>query len=291
MKRIFMLFLTLAMLLSAGACSSPSTSAPAPTSATTTEAPSAVPTEVATVAPTATSEPQTLTVFAAASLTNAFGEIGKAFETAHPGVSVKFNFGGSQALRTQIEQGAQADIFASANAKEMDTLVTGKFVTVDSSKVFLTNQLVVIIPAKNPAGLAALADLAKPGLKLVLAAKEVPVGNYALQVLDKLDAALGAGYKDNVLKNVVSYESDVKQVVAKIQLGEADAGIVYLSDTVAAPDLQKIEIPAEDNVIAKYPLAALSAAKDQALAQAFIAYVLSADGQAILQKWGFLPVK
>lgn len=279
MKRIFMLFLTLAMLLSAGACSSPSTSAPAPTSATTTEAPSA------------TSAPQTLTVFAAASLTNAFGEIGKAFETAHPGVSVKFNFGGSQALRTQIEQGAQADIFASANAKEMDTLVTGKFVTADSSKVFLTNQLVVIIPAKNPARLAALADLAKPGLKLVLAAKEVPVGNYALQVLDKLDAALGTGYKDNVLKNVVSYESDVKQVVAKIQLGEADAGIVYLSDTVAAPDLQKIEIPAEDNVIAKYPLAALNTAKDQALAQAFIAYVLSTDGQAILQKWGFLPVK
>lgn len=291
MKRIFMLFLTLAVLLSAGACGSPTTSAPVPTAATIAEAPSAVPAEVATVAPTATSEPQTLTVFAAASLTNAFGEIGKAFETANQGVTVKFNFGGSQALRTQIEQGAQADVFASANAKEMDALVTGKLVTIDASKIFLTNQLVVIVPAKNPAGLAALADLAKPGLKLVLAAKEVPVGNYALQVLDKLDTALGAGYKDNVLKNVVSYESDVKQVVAKIQLGEADAGIVYSSDTVAAPDLQKIEIPAENNVIAKYPLAVLSQAKSPELAQAFIAYVLSAEGQAILQKWGFLPVK
>jgi molybdate transport system substrate-binding protein len=284
MKRLFMLSLTLAILLSA--CSSSATPTPA-----ATVAPAVVPTDVVAVVPTAASEPQTLTVFAAASLTNAFGEIGKTFETANQGVTVKFNFGGSQALRTQIEQGAQADVFASANTKEMDALVTGKFVAADTSKIFLTNQLVVIMPAKNPAGLAALADLAKPGLKLVLAAKEVPVGNYALQVLDKLDTALGAGYKDNVLKNVVSYESDVKQVVAKIQLGEADAGIVYSSDTVAAPELQKIEIQAENNVIAKYPLAALSQAKNPELAQAFIAYVLSAEGQAILQKWGFLPVK
>jgi molybdate transport system substrate-binding protein len=262
-----------------------------PATAPITEATSVIPTEVPTLALTTTAEPRTLTVFAAASLTNAFGEIGKSFETANPGVTVKFNFGGSQALRTQIEQGALADVFASANAKEMDALVTGKFVAADTSKIFLTNQLVVIMPAKNPAGLAALADLAKPGLKLVLAAKEVPVGNYALQVLDKLDTALGAGYKDNVLKNVVSYESDVKQVVAKVQLGEADAGFVYMSDTVAAPDLQKIEIPAENNVVAKYPLAAMSQSKNSDLAQAFIAYVLSADGQAILQKWGFLPVK
>jgi molybdate transport system substrate-binding protein len=242
---------------------------------------------------------QTLTVFAAASLTNAFSEIGRGFEAAHPGVTVKFNFGGSQTLRTQIEQGAQADVFASANTKEMDALVTGKFVAADTAKIFLTNQLVVIMPAKNPAGIAGLADLAKPGLKLVLAAKEVPVGNYALQVLDKLDAALGAGYKNNVLKNVVSYENDVKQVVAKIQLGEADAGIVYSSDTVAAPGLHKIVIPAENNVIARYPLAAISQTNpatgattgNSDLAQAFIAYVLSPDGQTILQKWGFLPVK
>jgi molybdate transport system substrate-binding protein len=289
MKRLFMLFLTLSMFLSA--CSSPAIPAQAPITVPATEAPSVIPTKVATTAPTAKPEPRTLTVFAAASLTNAFGEIGKTFETANPGVTVKFNFGGSQTLRTQIEQGAQADVFASANTKEMDALVTGKFVAADASKIFLTNQLVIIMPAKNPAGLITLADLAKQGLKLVLAAKEVPVGNYALQVLDKLDTTLGVGYKDNVLKNVVSYESDVKQVVAKIQLGEADAGIVYTSDTVAAPDLQKIEIPAENNVMAKYPLAALSQAKSPELAQAFIAYVLSADGQAILLKWGFLPVK
>jgi molybdate transport system substrate-binding protein len=291
MKRLFMLFLTLAMLISIGACSSPAKPAPAANAASVPDLPSAVPTEAATVPLTATPETQTLIVFAAASLTNAFGEIGKTFEAAHPGVTVTYNFGGSQVLRTQIEQGAQADVFASANAKEMDALVTGKFVAADTSKIFLTNRLVVIMPANNPAGLATLADLAKPGLKLVLAAKEVPVGNYALQVLAKLNTTLGVGYKDNVLKNVVSYESDVKQVVAKIKLGEADAGIVYSSDMVAAPDLQKIEIPAENNVIAKYPLAAINQAKNPDLAQAFIAYVLSADGQTILHKWGFLPVK
>jgi molybdate transport system substrate-binding protein len=271
MKRFLILFLALALLLSG--CAAP----------TSTAAPAAV--------PTATPEPKTLTVFAAASLTNAFGEIGKAFEAANPGMTIKFNFGGSQAIRTQIEQGAQADVFASANTKEMDTLVSGKFVAADSAKIFLTNQLVVIMPAKNPAGLTVLADLSKPGLKVVLAAKEVPVGNYALQVLEKLDAALGTGFKDKVLANVVSYENDVKQVVAKVQLGEADAGIVYVSDTVAAPELKKINIPAENNVIAKYPLAALTQSKNPELAQAFIAYVLSADGQSVLQKWGFLPVK
>jgi len=109
-------------------------------------------------------------------------------------------------------------------------------------------------------------------------------------VLDKLDAVLNTGYKNKVLANVVSYENDVKQVVAKILLGEADAGIVYLSDTITAPDLIKIVIPSENNVVARYPLAALSHAKNSALAQAFIAYVMSADGQTILHKWGFLPV-
>ena len=285
MKRLTMLFLTLALVLSA--CGTPTAAPVATMEASATPAPTSVP----TIEPSATVGPQTLTVFAAASLTSAFGEIGKAFEAANPGVTVKFNFGGSQTLRTQIEQGAQADVFASANTKEMDTLVTGTFVSTDAAQIFLTNQLVVIMPAKNPAGLKTLADLSKPGLKLVLAAKEVPAGSYALQVLDNLDKSIGTGFKDKVLANVVSYENDVKQVVAKVQLGEADAGIVYVSDSVAAPDLQKIDITPENNVIAKYPIAALSKSSNSALAQAFIAYVLSADGQAPLKKWGFLPVK
>ena len=284
MKRFWILLLAVALLLSA--CG-----APALTAAQPAEAPTSAPTIIPTIAPAAPPEPQMLTVYAAASLTNAFEEIGKAFEAANPGVTVEFNFAGSQTLRTQIEQGAQADVFASANAKEMDTLVTGKFIPADSTKIFLTNQLLVIMPADNPAGLTALADLAKPGLKVVLAAKEVPVGNYALQVLNKLDAAQGTGFKDKVLANVVSYENDVKQVVAKVQLGEADAGIVYSSDAVAAPELQTIDVPAENNIVAQYPLAALTNSRNPELAQAFIAYVLSAEGQSVLQKWGFLPVK
>ncbi len=235
--------------------------------------------------------PHTLTVFAAASLTGAFGEVGKAFEAAHPGLTVRFSFAGSQALRTQIEQGAAADVFASANTKEMSALQDGKLVISSGVKLFVANQLVVTLPAQNPGGLSTLADLAKPGLKLVLAAKDVPVGGYALQVLDKLEKEQGAGFKAKVLANVVSYENDVKQVVTKVQLGEADAGIVYATDAAAVPGLLRIEIPGADNVIAQYPIAPLSGAKDPALAQAFVDYVLSPGGQAILQKWGFLPVK
>lgn len=281
MKRILWLTgLILTLLLSACGSTLPPTLPPVSTG-TLTDDP----------VPTPAPEPKNLTVFAAASLTDAFGEIGKNFEAANPGAKVAFNFGGSQTLRTQLEHGAQADVFASANQKEMDALIAGELIGVDTAKVFLTNQLVVIMPADNPAKLKTLSDLAKPGLKLVLAAKEVPVGNYTLQALDKLDTALGAGFKDKVLANLVSSENDVKQVVAKVQLGEADAGIVYVSDAVAAPDLQKIDIPAESNVIAKYPIAALSKSSNAGLAQAFIAYVLSPGGQAILQKWGFLPVQ
>lgn len=242
-------------------------------------------------APAAGPAKQTLVVFAAASLADAFDELGRNFEAANPGVTVKFNFSGSQTLRTQIEQGAEADVFASANRKEMDTLVAGKFVAETSAQVFLTNQLVVILPAGNPAGLNELADLARGGVKLILAAKEVPVGNYSLQALDKLEAAFGNGFKNRVLSNVISYENDVKQVVAKVQLGEADAGLVYSSDAMAAPGLLKIDIPAENNVAARYPLAALANAKQPGLAGEFVRYVLSAEGQATLKKWGFLPIE
>lgn len=235
-------------------------------------------------------EPCTLTVFAAASLTDAFTEIGQDFESAHPGVTVALNFAGSQSLRTQIEAGAVADVFASANTKEMDTLVTDGFIPADSAQFFLTNKLVVILPAGNPANIQSLEELANPGLKLVLAAEEVPVGKYARQALENLNTLYGADYKDNVLANVVSNEDNVKQVVTKVQLGEADAGIVYTSDAVAAPELPIIEIPADYNVVARYPIAALTAAPQPELAAEFIAYVLSPEGQAVLQKWGFSPV-
>jgi molybdate transport system substrate-binding protein len=236
------------------------------------------------------SKPSTLTVYAAASLTDAFTEIGKAFEASHTGVTVLFNFGGSQNLRTQIEQGALADVFASANTKEMDTLVSQNMVEADAPKVFLTNQLILILPKNNPAGVASLEDLSKPGLKLVLAAEEVPAGRYARQILDNLNAQFGADYKDKVLANVVSNEDNIRQAVTKVQLGEADASIVYVSDAVAVPELQKLEIPANVNVIAGYPIAPLIRSENSELADEFITYVLSTEGQTTLKKWGFTPV-
>lgn len=236
------------------------------------------------------SESRTLTVYAAASLTDAFNEMGKSFAAEHPGVVVAFNFGGSQNLRTQIEQGANADVFASANTKEIDTLVNENFVAKGTPKVFLTNQLVVILPKDNPAGITSLEDLRKPGLKLVLAAEDVPAGQYARQILENLNAQFGADYKDQVLANIASNEDNIRQAVTKVQLGEADASIVYVSDAIAVPELQKIAIPADVNVVAEYLIAPLVRSENSELANEFIAYVVSRAGQATLQKWGFTPI-
>lgn len=244
---------------------------------------------VAGCSPTAapTSIPHTLTVFAAASLTDAFTEIGKTFESAHPNVTLVFNFAGSQALRTQIEEGAPVDVFASANKTEMDTLIQASFVAQDAPQTFLNNKLVVILPADNPAALIQLEDLAKPGIKLVLGAQEVPVGKYSRLALEAMNGQYGTDFKDKVLANVVSNEDNVRQIVAKVQLGEADAGIVYTSDAIAAPDLKIIQIPAELNVIAEYPIAALTKSTNPELANGFTAFVLSDEGKMILHKWGF----
>ena len=238
-----------------------------------------------------TPQTRTLTVFAAASLTEAFTEIGENFEASIPGSRVTFNFAGSQALRTQIEEGAPADVFASANQTEMDTLVAGSFVAKAAPRVFLHNKLVVILPRENTAALDGLEDLSNADIKLVLAAEEVPVGKYARQALEAMNTSFGADFKDQVLANVVSNEDNVRQVVAKVQLGEADAGIVYASDAVAVPDLKIIEISVEFNVIAKYPIAPITQSADPELASAFVNYVLSPKGQAVLEKWGFAPAE
>jgi molybdate transport system substrate-binding protein len=232
----------------------------------------------------------TLVVFAAASLTEAFKEIGTAFEAANPGTSVTFNFAGSQTLRTQIEEGAPADVYASANTDQMDVLVADGMISRDAPRIFLSNQLVVILPPRDPGRVSGLRDLGRAGLKLDLAAPDVPVGSYARQSLEKMNETFGSDFEARVLANVVSEEDNVKQVVTKVQLGEADAGIVYVSDAMAAPDVGRIAIPADLNVIARYPIARLGHAGNPALAQAFINYVLSEEGQAILAKWGFQPV-
>jgi molybdate transport system substrate-binding protein len=241
------------------------------------------------------SEAVNLNVFAAASLTEPFGEIGKIFEADHPGVAVGFNFAGSQQLAQQINEGAPADVFASANKKQMNVLIETGTVISGTQQTFARNRLVVIYPQDNPAGLKELKDLANPGLKLVLAAQEVPVGQYALDFIDKAVAgpAFGAAFKDGVLKNVVSYENNVKTVLTKVALGEADAGIVYLSD-ISGADAEKvsqIDIPDALNVIASYPIAPVKGSKNPELAQAFIDLVLSAEGQDILEKYNFIPVK
>lgn len=231
-----------------------------------------------------------LRVFAAASLADAFAEIGEDFSAAHPGTLVLFNFGGSQNLRTQIEQGAQADLFASADQAEMQSLVEGGFIASDSIQIFARNTLTVLLPVGNPAGLRSVEDLARPGVKLVAAAEEVPAGRYARQALRNCEGLYGDGFFDRVIANIVSNEDNVRQVVAKVELGEADAGIVYQSDAAGVPGLPTLSIPESANVMAEYPIAPLVHASDASLAMDFIDFVVSQEGHNILTKWGFSQV-
>jgi molybdate transport system substrate-binding protein len=220
-----------------------------------------------------------ITVFAAASLTDAFTQIAQDYEGFH-GVDVRLSFGPSDGLATQIQEGAPADVFASASPKWMDAIEEDPGVTDRAD--FATNLLVVIVPAGNPAGLTSVADLATPGIKLVLAAEGVPVGDYAREML------ANAGIAGDALANVVSNEDDVKGVVQKVALGEADAGIVYRTDVTSAVgnDLETIDVPDDANVVAVYPIAALAGAPD--VAREFVACVLG-PGQETLQTAGFLP--
>jgi molybdate transport system substrate-binding protein len=259
-------------------------------SACTPQAPAAPKSALATQIP---SSAKTLTILAAASLSESFTELGSLFEAQNPGVKVTFSFAGSQQLAQQLDQGVSADVFASASSKYMTAAITSERVNQADVQTFVKNRLVVIFPKANPAGLTTLKDLAKPGLKLDLADKAVPIGQYTLDFLDKAvkDPGFDPQYKDNVLKNVVSYEDNVKAVVTKVALGEADAGIVYVTDITAdaAPKIGKLDIPDALNTVAVYPIAPISNSKNLALAKAFIALVLSPDGQAIMAKYGFIP--
>lgn len=282
MKRILSFRRLGAMLLLSLALAAGCTPVAAPTSA---------PTEAAE---TTAAEAVTLNVFAAASLTEAFGEIGAQLTAENPGVEVVFNFAGSNQLATQIGEGAPADVFASANKTQMNVAIDSGRIVSGTQQTFALNRLVIVTPGDNPAGLTTLADLAQPGVKLVLAAKEVPVGQYALDFLDKAaaDDTLGGAYRDAVLANVVSYEENVRGVLTKVALGEADAGIVYSSDVVASAQggVRQIDIPDVLNTIAAYPIAVLSDSAHPQLAQAFVDAVLSAEGQRVLEQYGFLPV-
>jgi molybdate transport system substrate-binding protein len=221
----------------------------------------------------------TVNVFAAASLTDAFKAEGQAFEQAHSGISVQFNFAGTPTLVTQIEQGAPADVFASADSTNMDRLKTDGF-TGGSPSTFAHNQLEIVVAAGNPKNITSLADLAKPGVIYITEGPTVPAGKYSVQALQKAGVAV----------TPKSEETDVKSVISKIELGEADAGIVYTTDVKAAgARVAGIQIPDQSNVVATYPIVVVKGAKQSDAANAFIAFVLSSEGQSTLASYGFQP--
>jgi len=238
--------------------------------------------------------PDELTVFTAASLTGAFSEIGEMYEN-ETGISVAFNFDGSQTLRTQIENGAYADLFASANMKQMNSVKDGGLMNNSSIVIFTRNKLSLIVPKDNPAKITNLSDLARPGIKIVIGTKDVPVGDYALQIIARLgnDSAYGPDYETEVLANVISQETNVNYVVTKVALGEADVGFAYISDITEnlASKVDKIDIPDEYNIIAEYPMGMLLESKHPAESQEFMDLVISDEGRAVLEKYGFAPVE
>lgn len=233
-----------------------------------------------------------LTVFAAASLSEAFTEIADGIERTQAGFEVRLNFAGSQQLAAQIELGATADVYASADRRWMSRLVERGLVS-GAPVTFATNRMVVIVPKDNPARIARLQDLGRRGIKLVLGADAVPVGRYARAVLANLarDPAFGTGFAERALRNVVSEEENVKSVVGKVQLGEADAGIVYRSDVTAAVArrVRMLAIPDSANVVAPYPVAVLRDARAPGAAEAFIAFLRSPAGRSILERHGLTP--
>jgi molybdate transport system substrate-binding protein len=215
-------------------------------------------------------------VFAAASLTAAFTELGQQYTSANGGTKVTFNFAGSQALATQIQQAAPADVFASADLTNMDKVKD----LVGTPQNFASNLLQIVVEKGNPKGVKTLDDLANPDLKVVLAAPDVPAGKYAAEALNTA----------KVTVKPVSEEDNVKAVVTKVSLGEADAGIVYVTDVTAGGDkVEGVDIPKDQNVTATYPIASVKAGKAQDKAQAFMDLVLSDQGQQVLEKYGFLP--
>jgi molybdate transport system substrate-binding protein len=222
-----------------------------------------------------------LNVFAAASLTGAFTQIGRDLEAANAGATVIFNFGSSTDLAAQIGSEGTADVFASASGTAMDTVQAKPGVSGRTN--FATNRLVIITPPDNPAKISSIQDLANPGVKLVLGAVGVPIGDYAREALKS------AGVLAAATANVVSNEPDDKSVGEKVSSGEADAGIVYVSDISAAAGTQlgSVSIPSADNVVATYPIAVVTGTAESTTAQAFITYVTGASGQATLKTFGF----
>jgi molybdate transport system substrate-binding protein len=247
-----------------------------------------VPARAGTSAPFAGGERE-LVVFAATSLREVFTELGADFMKEHPGVRVSLSFAGSQDLRLQLEQGASADLFASADVRHAKALEDEGLAL--QGRVFARNQLALVVPRGNPAGLHALRDLPR-AKRIVLGALQVPVGAYTAQMLAAADAAYGGQFATMVEGHVVSREANVRQVLAKVALGEADAAVVYRTDAAeAAPgSIEQLEIPAALNRTTEYPVEPLRAARNPQLARAFVELLLSPAGQARLARRGFVAV-
>ena len=229
-----------------------------------------------------TAQGAALTISAAASLTDAFTDIGEVYESQNEGLTVTFNFGPSDGLATQINEGAPVDVFASASGTWMDA-VQEEGPGVSGRADFARNRLAIIVPTDNPAGVEDISDLTEDDLQLVVAAEGVPAGDYAREIFTN------AGISDAALANVVSNAEDVRAVVTAVASGEADAGVVYVTDVTedVADDVTLIEIPDEINVIATYPIAVVTGTEEADLAQGFVDYVLG-DGQQTLAEYGFL---
>jgi molybdate transport system substrate-binding protein len=233
---------------------------------------------------------RTLTILAASSLIDAFGELGKTFEKQNEGVTVKQSFESSSTLLTQIQQGAPADVFASAATEEMDAAVEDGLVA-GKPQVFVKNREIIMVPKDNSAGITEFEDVANPGVKLALAQKDVPAADYALQILDKANARYGDDFEKKVLSNVVSRDADVRASVNRVVVGDADATFGYASDyTVDIRDRVKVvPIPPDLNIIATYPIAALDGSDHPGLAKKWVELVTSKHGQRVLKKWNFEP--
>jgi molybdate transport system substrate-binding protein len=233
-----------------------------------------------------------LQVYAAASLTEAFQAIGKDFTAKQNNPLVTFKFGGSQALVAEINHGAKADVFASADQAQMAVAVESRLASESQVQTFVRNRLIIVQPLQSKTKLQSPLDLAKPGLRLVAANADVPVGSYTIEFLNKAaqDPAYGATFKSKVVANIVSYEANVRLVLDKVAKGTADAGFVYVSDAhIAQKDVTTVKIPNHLNPVATYPIVTLAGTERKPAAKAFVDYVLSDPAQRKLQEYGFIP--
>jgi molybdate transport system substrate-binding protein len=270
------------LLLVLTACSN-GASSPAPSAAA-----SAAPGTASSAARSAA--PAELTIYGAASLKGVLDKVKAAYEAANPGTALTISSDSSATLETQIEQGAPADVFLSADTTNPKKLVD-KGLAGGAAVTFAGNKLTIIVPIANPAGIKTPADLAKTGIKVIAAGDEVPITKYATQLVANLARESGypADFGAKYTANIASREDNVKAVVAKIELGEGDAGIVYVTDAKASTKVALVDVPDTVNVAATYSGIVVKASKNAAAAQAFLTWFAGPDGQGILGTFGFLP--